>query len=74
MRKADMFNWGEVYGGVLLSTWTDRDLSLAGRVVLGSRKGPVSKLVNFKKSLLRITQLAIHLNRNVNEKGLILNK
>ena len=64
----------EVYGGVLLSTWTDRDLSLAGRVVLAGKKNPSTKLIRFKQALLRIPQLAIHLNRNVNKKGLILNE
>jgi aspartyl aminopeptidase len=61
----------EVYGGALLSTWTDRDLSLAGRVILRSQK---SRLIKIDRPLLRIPQLAIHLNRNVNEKGLILNQ
>jgi aspartyl aminopeptidase len=65
----------EVYGGVLLATWTDRDLSLAGRVVLKSKKGqPVTRLLKIDRPLLRIPQLAIHLNREVNEKGLQLNK
>jgi aspartyl aminopeptidase len=65
----------EVYGGVLLTTWTDRDLSLAGRVVLKSKKGqPVSRLLKINKPLLRIPQLAIHLDREVNDKGLMLNK
>ena len=64
----------EVYGGVLLTTWTDRDLSLAGRVIIKGKKGPQSKLVRFDEPLLRIPQLAIHLNRDVNEKGLTLNK
>ena len=63
----------EVYGGVLLSTWTDRDLSLAGRVILAGKKKPISKLIRFEQTLLRIPQLAIHLNRDVNKKGLILN-
>ena len=64
----------EVYGGVLLSTWTDRDLSLAGRVILGGKKKPSSKLIRFEQALLRIPQLAIHLNRDVNKKGLLLNE
>jgi aspartyl aminopeptidase len=64
----------EVYGGVLLSTWTDRDLSLAGRVVLDGKKKPSSKLIRFEQPLLRIPQLAIHLNRDVNKKGLLLNE
>lgn len=64
----------EVYGGVLLSTWTDRDLSLAGRVILTGKKNPVAKLIRFEQTLLRIPQLAIHLNRDVNKKGLLLNE
>ena len=64
----------EVYGGVLLTTWTDRDLSLAGRVIIKDKKQPQSKLVCFDEPLLRIPQLAIHLNRDVNEKGLALNR
>lgn len=64
----------EVYGGVLLATWTDRDLSLAGRVGLCSPNGPRTRLVKFDRPLLRIPQLAIHLNRKVNEKGLVLNQ
>ena len=64
----------EVYGGVLLATWTDRDLSLAGRVILRSGPGTEARLVKFDTPLLRVPQLAIHLNREVNSKGLILNK
>lgn len=64
----------EVYGGPLLASWTDRDLSLAGRVIL--RKDGKLTVVPFKseKVLLRVPQLAIHLNREVNSKGLLLNK
>ncbi|NQV15349.1 M18 family aminopeptidase [bacterium] len=64
----------EVYGGPLLASWTDRDLSLAGRVILKD-KGQL-KVVPFINDsvLLRVPQLAIHLNREVNEKGLLLNK
>ena len=64
----------EVYGGPLLGSWTDRDLSLAGRVIL-KRNGKL-EVVPFKsdKVLLRVPQLAIHLNREVNDKGLKLNK
>ncbi|PIP72041.1 MAG: M18 family aminopeptidase [Nitrospinae bacterium CG22_combo_CG10-13_8_21_14_all_47_10] len=64
----------EVYGGVLLSTWTDRDLSLAGRVILGGKKETSTKLIRFDQVLLRIPQLAIHLDREVNKRGLILNE
>lgn len=61
----------EVYGGVLWSTWLDRDLSLAGRIVLDAGAG--SRLLDFGRPLLRIPNLAIHLNRNVNTEGLLLN-
>jgi aspartyl aminopeptidase len=60
----------EVYGGVLLSTWLDRDLSLAGRVVLGDGK---AELVDLERAVCRIPNLAIHLNREVNSQGLLLN-
>ena len=65
----------EVYGGVLWHTWLDRDLSLAGRVVVAGPDGrPQSHLVDFgRRSLLRIPNLAIHLNRQVNTDGLKLN-
>jgi aspartyl aminopeptidase len=64
----------EVYGGVLWHTWLDRDLSLAGRVVVadGSVTGS-THLVDFQRPLLRIPNLAIHLNRTVNTDGLKLN-
>jgi aspartyl aminopeptidase len=71
----------EVYGGALLNSWLDRDLSLAGRVFLsrdGAKKpstGSVeSRLIRFKRPMLRVAQLAIHLDRDVTEKGLVLNK
>ena len=60
----------EVYGGVLLSTWLDRDLSVAGRVVLADGK---SELVDLKRVVCRVPNLAIHLNREVNSAGLLLN-
>jgi aspartyl aminopeptidase len=63
----------EIYGGVLLSTWMDRDLSLAGRVMLLSGGRPQGHLVDFRRPLLRVPNLAIHLNRNVNTDGLKLN-
>jgi len=64
----------EVYGGPILATFTDRDLSLAGRVVVRTAAGPQTRLVRFDKSLVRLPNLAIHMNREVNEKGLMLNK
>lgn len=60
----------EVYGGVLLSTWLDRDLSIAGRVTLASGE---TRLVRFDEPLCRIPNLAIHLDREVNRAGLVLN-
>jgi aspartyl aminopeptidase len=64
----------EAYGGVLLSTWLDRDLSLAGRVnVAHDRAFSRGVLVDLARPLLRIPNLAIHLNRNVNSEGLVLN-
>ncbi len=65
----------EVYGGVLLNSWLDRDLGLAGRAVLRSAEGEVAtRLVLLDKPRLRVPQLAIHLDRDVNEKGLVLNR
>jgi aspartyl aminopeptidase len=65
----------EVYGGVLLNSWLDRDLGIAGRLlVAGDRGGLDTKLVCLDRPLLRIPQLAIHLDREVNDKGLVLNK
>ncbi|MCB9708681.1 MAG: M18 family aminopeptidase [Myxococcales bacterium] len=64
----------EVYGSPLLSTWLDRDLSLAGRVwISGPNMHALSQLVRIDKPLLRIPNLAIHLNRSVNAEGLTLN-
>jgi aspartyl aminopeptidase len=60
----------EPYGGVLLHTWIDRDLSLAGRALLADG---TARLVDFARALLRVPSLAIHLNREVNTEGLKLN-
>ncbi len=59
----------EVYGGVILSTWFDRPLSAAGRAVLKTDTilCPETRLVNFDKALLTIPNLAIHMNRDINE-------
>jgi aspartyl aminopeptidase len=56
------------YGGVILHTWFDRPLALAGRVLLKGRDfmTPITKLVNINKPLVIIPSLAIHLNREVN--------
>ena len=63
----------EPYGGVLLHTWLDRDLSLAGRVTLRSGAGSETRLVDFARPLLRVPNLAIHLYREINTDGLKLN-
>lgn len=58
----------EVYGGVLLSPWFDRDLSLAGRVSYQGRDGVLaSVLVDFQRPIVRIPSLAIHLDRDAND-------
>ncbi|MFT3739048.1 MAG: M18 family aminopeptidase [Breznakibacter sp.] len=65
----------EVYGGPILSTWMDRPLSLAGRVLIksGDPLWPVQKLVNIDRPTLVIPNMAIHFNRSVNE-GFEFNK
>jgi aspartyl aminopeptidase len=63
----------EPYGGVLLHTWLDRDLSLAGRVVLRDGAGSRALLLDFARPLLRVPNLAIHLFREINTEGLKLN-
>jgi aspartyl aminopeptidase len=60
----------EIYGGPLLNSWLDRDLGIAGRLTL--RDGS-TRLVNVDRPLLRVPQLAIHLDRSVTE-GLKLDK
>ncbi|MCK6575401.1 M18 family aminopeptidase [Myxococcota bacterium] len=64
----------DVYGGVLLATWTDRDLGLAGRIVVDVEGRLESRLIRLDAPRARVTNLAIHLNREVNDKGLVLNK
>jgi aspartyl aminopeptidase len=59
----------EVYGGALLNPWFDRDLSIAGRVnFLNNQSQLQSCLINFKKPVAVIPSLAIHLDREVNQK------
>ena len=61
----------ELYGGPILSTFFDRPLSLAGKVVTRGEyyDKPVSHLLDFKAPVLYLPNLAIHMNREVNEKG-----
>ncbi|WP_393953712.1 M18 family aminopeptidase [Streptomyces murinus] len=61
----------EIYGGPLMNSWLDRDLGLAGRLTL--RDGS-SVLVDVDRPLLRVPQLAIHLDRSVSNEGLKLDK
>ena len=65
----------EAYGGAILNTWFDRPLSLAGRVILRSSDAlnPQTRLLNIKRPLLVIPNLAIHFNRQVND-GVKLSK
>jgi aspartyl aminopeptidase len=60
----------EPYGGVLWHTWLDRDLSIAGRLVLQDGSATRTRLVNLQCPVARIPSLAIHLNRTVNTEGL----
>ncbi len=61
----------EVYGGVLLNSWLDRDLGIAGRLVAPDG---TSSLVAVHEPIARVPQLAIHLDRDVNERGLVLDR
>ena len=65
----------EVYGGPIMSTWFDRPLSLAGRVIVRGKDAmhPKTKLLHVKRPLLVISNLAIHFNRQVND-GVKLSK
>lgn len=65
----------EVYGGPILNTWMDRPLSAAGRISVKSENPlyPKTVLVNIKKPILIIPNLAIHMNRKANE-GFELNR
>jgi aspartyl aminopeptidase len=63
----------EPYGGVLLNSWLDRDLGLSGRVTVRADGGTRSHLVLVDRPVLRVPQLAIHLDREVGTTGLKLN-
>lgn len=57
----------EKYGGMILSTWLDRPLSAAGRIALRGEGGIEEKLVNIGEDLMVIPNLAIHMNREMNQ-------
>ena len=59
----------EGYGGMICSTWLDRPLSVAGRVLVKENGAIASKLVALDKDLLLIPSVAIHMNREVNDKA-----
>ena len=63
----------EVYGGALLNSWLDRDLGLSGRVSVRTPDGPRLRLLRIDEPLLRVPQLAIHLDRDIVTDGLKLN-
>jgi aspartyl aminopeptidase len=64
----------EVYGGALVNSWLDRDLGLAGRVVVRRGDQVAERLYRSSGPLLRVPQLAIHLDREINERGLQLDR
>jgi aspartyl aminopeptidase len=61
----------EVYGGALLNSWLDRDLGVAGTLILADGS---TRLVAVHDAVARVPQLAIHLDRDVNERGVVLDK
>ncbi len=65
----------EVYGAPLLTSWLNRDLGLAGRIIFKDQSDQIKEtLVRLEDHSFMIPQLAIHLDRQVNEQGLLLNK
>ena len=62
----------ELYGGLLFNSWLDRDLGLSGRVAVRGSAGVETRLLTIDEPVLRVAQLAVHLDRGVNE-GLTLN-
>ena len=57
----------ERYGGMLMSPWMDRPLSVAGRVVVETEDGVEAKLINIDRDLMLMPNVAIHMNRTVND-------
>ncbi len=57
----------EGYGGMIMSTWLDRPLSVAGRVLVETEKGIAGRLLNIDRDLVLIPNVAIHMNRQVND-------
>ena len=57
----------EIYGGVLLNSWLDRDLGLAGRVAVRTASGPQLRLLQVHRPILRVPQLAPHLDHSIRD-------
>lgn len=57
----------ERYGGMLFSTWFDRPLSVAGRVLVRTARGMEAKLIDIDRDILVIPNVAIHMNREIND-------
>lgn len=57
----------EPYGGTIFSTWLDRPLSLAGRVIVSKNDKVEARLINFERDLLVIPNVAIHMQRGINQ-------
>lgn len=65
----------EIYGAPLLTSWLNRDLGIAGRIIFSDSKGKIhEKIATIKDHPVVLPQLAIHLDRNVNENGLVMHK
>lgn len=64
----------EIYGGALLNSWLDRDLGLSGRLAVAGTGGIEEHLVLIDRPVLRVPQLAIHLDGEISDRGLKLNK
>ena len=64
----------EVYGGALVNSWLDRDLGLSGRVAVRAEGRVEMRLVRVDRPVLRVPQLAIHLDREIGERGLLLDR
>jgi len=57
----------EGYGGMIISSWMDRPLSIAGRVMVETEQGVESRLINIDQDLMMMPNVAIHMNRSVND-------
>ena len=67
--KTDIYNKinVETYGGLINSTWLDRPLGIAGRVIINTEQGLETRLINLNDNVVMIPNLCIHFNREINE-------